>query len=264
MRDKIKVLFLASDPFHDRAPLRLDEEVRAIGNALLKGRARDGVELIPYFATRTRDLQEALLRHDPQIVHFAGHGGGSGVIYLGDAQGRPGAVGKEALAELFGILSEWIKVVILNGCDTLPIVEALGGVVDYAIGMSQPLTDASAIVFAEAFYGAVGMGRTVQTSFQLAVSQLKLEGNAEAAKPVLRIRPGVDPSVPLVTPAATPPSPAQSAGGGAAVEPSEPGMVSDIKSFQADDVLFENRPGTGKSVHRFDNVSGRGFIFRNN
>ncbi|HEX8673357.1 MAG TPA: hypothetical protein VF710_15790 [Longimicrobium sp.] len=263
MRDKIKVLFLASDPFHDRAPLRLDEEVRTIGNALLKGRARDGVELIPYFATRTRDLQEALLRHDPQIVHFAGHGGGSGVIYLGDAHGRPGAVGKEALAELFGILSEWIKVVILNGCGTLPIVEALSDVVDYSIGMNAPLTDASAIVFAEAFYGAVGMGRTVKTSFQLAVSQLKLEGNAEASKPVLRIRSGVDPTVPLVTPAALP-SPGPDAEGGAAVESSDAGMISDIKSFQADDVLFENRPGTGKSVHRFDNVSGRGFIFRNN
>lgn len=262
MADTIKVLFLASDPFRDRAPLRLDEEVRAIDHALRKGRAHEGVELIPHFATRTRDLQDALLRHDPQIVHFAGHGGDGGVIYLGGADGRPGAVGKEALAKLFGILSEWIKVVVLNGCDTLPIVEALGEVVDYAIGMNRPLSDASAIVFAEAFYGALGMGRTVQASFSLAVNQLQLEGNAEASKPVLRIRSGVDPAVPLVSAAAVP-SPAP-AGDGSAVEPSDIGMVTEIKTLDADDVLFENRAGSGKSVHRFDNVSGRGYIFRNN
>ena len=73
MRDRIRVLFLASDPFRDRAPLRLDEEVRAIDHALRKGSARDRVELVSHFATRTRDLQDALMRHDPQIVHFAGH-----------------------------------------------------------------------------------------------------------------------------------------------------------------------------------------------
>lgn len=41
--------------------------------------------------------------------------------------------------------------VVLNGCDTLPTVEALGELVDYAIEMNRPLSDAAAIVFAEAF-----------------------------------------------------------------------------------------------------------------
>jgi hypothetical protein len=94
-------------------------------------------------------------------------------------------VTREALAELFGILSEWIKVVILNGSDTLPIVEALGEVVDYSIGMDQPLSDPSAIAFAEAFYGALGLGETVPASFDLAV-----RGFQGDALPVLRIRPG--------------------------------------------------------------------------
>jgi hypothetical protein len=165
------------------------------------------VKLVPCFAPRTRDLQDALLLHDPRIVHFAGPGDGGGVIHLADAYGRRGVVEKEALAELFGILSEWIKVVILNGCDTLPLVETLGGVVDYAIGMDQPLGDASAIVFAEAFYGALATGRPVQASFDLAVGGLNGEAHAASTIPVLRIRPGVDPAVPLVAPAG-PPCPA--------------------------------------------------------
>ena len=204
MQDKIRVLFLASDPFRDRAPLVLDREVRAVRG----GVARGGVELIPYFAANTRELQTALLLHEPQIVHFAGHGAG---IHLADAHGRPGAVGKEALATLFGILSEWVKVVVLNGSDTLPLVRVLGEVVDHAIGMDQPLGDTSAIVFARAFYGALAAGRTVQASFDLAVRQLEMEGSAGSAIPVLRSRPGVDPAEPLgAEPGGPPPPPASS------------------------------------------------------
>jgi hypothetical protein len=182
MREGIEVLFLTSDPFREGAALRLDEEVRAVERAIRRRRARARVKLVPYFAARTRDLQHALMLHDPQIVHFAGDGG---LIYLGGASGGRGVVTREALAELFGILSEWIKVVILNGSDTLPIVEALGEVVDYSIGMDQPLSDPSAIAFAEAFYGALGLGETVPASFDLAV-----RGFQGDALPVLRIRPG--------------------------------------------------------------------------
>ena len=242
MRDRIRVLFLASDPFRDRAPLRLDEEVRAIDHALRKGSARDRVELVSHFATRTRDLQDALMRHDPQIVHFAGHGDDPGVLYLGDEYGRPRPVGKEALGKLFGILGEWIKVVVLNGCDTLPTVEVLGEVVDYAIGMNRPLTDAAALIFAEAFYGALAMGRTVKESFDLGVCQLEIEGSDESATPVLRIRPGVDPAAPLAVrpPDGAPPS---TEGGGSAA-PGRPRLAGTFERYRGAKALFEVLPGS--------------------
>lgn len=210
MQDTVEALFLASDPFREGASLRLHTEVRGVERAIRRGPARDRVKLVPCFAPRTRDLQDALLLHDPRIVHFAGPGDGGGVICLADAYGRRGVAEKDALAKLFGILSEWIKIVILNGCDTLPLVDALGGVVDYAIGMDQPLGDASAIVFAEAFYGALGMGKPVQASYDLAVSRLASEAHAASAIPVLRIRTGVDPAVPLIAPAG-PPAPPEAA-----------------------------------------------------
>ncbi|HEX8694424.1 MAG TPA: hypothetical protein VF746_18525 [Longimicrobium sp.] len=259
MENAIKVLFLASDPFRDRAPLRLDEEVRAIDHALRKGRAHEGVKLIPHFATRTRDLQDALLRHDPQIVHFAGHGGDGGVLYLGDEHGRPRQVTKEALGKLFGILQEWIKVVVLNGCDTVPTVEVLGEVVDYAIGMNRALTDPPAIVFARAFYGALAMGRTVKESFDLGVIQLEIEGHAETT-PVLRVRPGVDPTVPLV-PRPAEESPASPAG---AAKPADASMVDVFERFRGDHTVFEVLPGSGneKQENRFGDASGNHWTFR--
>jgi hypothetical protein len=268
MRDTVKVLFLASDPFRDRAPLRLDEEVRAIEHALQRGSAREGVELIPCFATRIRDLQYALLRHEPQIVHFAGHGGDTGVLYLGDEHGRPRPVGREALAKLFGLLRERTRVVILNGCDTLPTVDALGEVVDYAIGMNRPLTDPSAIVFARAFYGTLAMGEAVKASFDFAVNQLELEQNPEATTPVLRIRPGVDPAVPLVAPPPASPAAAPAAGGGAGAQPTTlpDGQVINIGKLRGDGTVWENRPGSDKKDTQrinIDEATGNGYVFRN-
>ncbi len=258
MKDKIKILFLASDPFRGRAPLRLDEEVRAIEHALRKGSARDRVELVACFAARARDLQDALMRHHPRIVHFAGHGKDEGGFYLGDVYGRPVAVGKEALAKMFG-LSKGIEVVVMNGCDTLPIVDALREIVDYTIGTKQPLSDASAIDFAEAFYGALAMGETVQASFDRAVNQLELEENTESTIPVLRIRPGVDPAVRLVAE----PAPGLAPNGREGINAPGGGQENTFETFNGEDVLIENRPGNENQVNRFGPTTVRGFTLRN-
>lgn len=202
MRDKLKVLFLAADPFRDRARLELGEEVRAIDEAIQRGSARDSVELVSHFATRTRDLQYALLRHEPHIVHFAGHGGAKGVIYVGDEHGQPRAVGKEALGRLFGILEGEVRAVVLNGCHTLPVVEVLREVVDHAIGTNRRISDLAAIEFAAAFYTALAFGRGVRQSFELAVNQLQLEGGGEDDIPVLRSRAGAADGPLLAVPAA--------------------------------------------------------------
>jgi hypothetical protein len=57
----IKLLFLAANPT-DTDRLRLDEE------------SRDQFELKTHWAVRADDLQELLMRYQPDIVHFSGHG----------------------------------------------------------------------------------------------------------------------------------------------------------------------------------------------
>lgn len=201
MRKTIKVLFLAADPFQSGAPLQLDVEMRAIKEALRQGRARDTLEFVSHSGTRSRDLHRALLHHEPQIVHFAGHGGAAGVIFLGDENGRPRAVDKDALGRLFGILDGEVRAVILNACDTLPVVEVLRDVVDYAIGTNRPIRDSSAITFSEGFYTALSFGKGIQQAFDFAVNQLQLDGTGESGVPVLRARIGAD-DEPLLSAAA--------------------------------------------------------------
>ena len=192
MREKIRVLLLAADPFAETR-LRLEEEVRAIDGAIQRGSARDRLELLPHLAVRVRDLQAVLLRHRPQIVHFAGHGDVSGGIVVGDDFGQPKAVARDALNLLFRVLANPPRVVVLNACSTLTAENADDNVVDVIIGMNNEIGDDSAIFFAEGFYGALAEGETVAKAFEHGVVRLKLEGSPDAMMPVLRIRPGVDP-----------------------------------------------------------------------
>jgi len=191
MREKIRVLLLAADPFTETR-LRLEEEVRAIDGAIQQGSARDRLELLPHLAVRVRDLQAVLLRHRPQIVHFAGHGDVSGGIVVGDDFGQPKAVARDALNLLFRVLANPPRVVVLNACSTLTGENSDDNVVDVIIGMNNEIGDDSAIFFAEGFYGALAAGETVAKAFEHGVVRLKLEGSPDAMMPVLRIRPGVD------------------------------------------------------------------------
>lgn len=192
MREKIRVLLLAADPFTETR-LRLEEEVRAIDGAIQQGNGRDRLELLPHLAVRVRDLQAVLLRHRPHIVHFAGHGDVSGGIVVGDDFGQPKAVARDALNLLFRVLANPPRVVVLNACSTLTPENADDNVVDVIIGMNNEIGDDAAIFFAEGFYGALGEGETVAKAFEHGVVRLKLEGSPDAMMPVLRIRPGVNP-----------------------------------------------------------------------
>ena len=73
VNNMIKILFLAANPI-GTSQLRLDEEVRGIEQALRQSEYRERFEIKQHWAVRVIDLQDYLLWHKPNIVHFSGHG----------------------------------------------------------------------------------------------------------------------------------------------------------------------------------------------
>jgi hypothetical protein len=198
--DKIRVLFLASDPFKQDA-LALDEEIRAITEKVESAEYRDRLELISAWAVQPGDLQKLLLKHRPHVVHFSGHGSRAEQLILKDKNGQPKPVSKDALLDLFDVLRDNIRVVVLNACDTKTQAEAIAEKIDSTIGMNAGIGDEAAIIFAAAFYQALAFGRDVETAFKLGKGALKLEGIPEDQIPELHHRGGVEPAkVVLVDP----------------------------------------------------------------
>jgi hypothetical protein len=190
MADKIRILFLAAEPT-DLGRRRLDEEYHEIDRVLRVGSMRDSFELIPQFALRRGELQEALLRHKPHIVHFTGHGNEREIFLMDDA-GVSRPVEKEALARLFHILKDNIRVVVLNACYSRVQADSISRVVDYTVGIDSAVGVEASIGFAAAFYRALSYGRSVQEAVELGRNSLGLEKLPEADAPQLLLREGVD------------------------------------------------------------------------
>ena len=77
----MRVLFLGSSPAAETR-LRLDREYREIDAHLREnGSGGASIELVGSWAVRIPDLSRELLRHQPDVVHFSGHGAPDGLLF---------------------------------------------------------------------------------------------------------------------------------------------------------------------------------------
>lgn len=91
-----RILFLAANPT-DKSQLQLVNEINRIDEELLKAGLRVQFELEQRHEVRISQLQELLLRFNPQIVHFTGHGKEESALVFIDEQNRSQVVPPAAL-----------------------------------------------------------------------------------------------------------------------------------------------------------------------
>jgi hypothetical protein len=183
------ILFLGANP-SDTTRLALHREVREIEQRLRASEHRDAFRIEQAWAIRATDLQEQLLRHRPSIIHFSGHGSLAGELLLEDESGQAKPVTTAALGNLFRVLGQDIRCVVLNACFSEAQARTIAEHVDSVVGMTAAVEDHSAIAFASAFYQALGYGEDVQTAFDLGCGQIALAGLGYANVPRLFVREG--------------------------------------------------------------------------
>lgn len=189
---KITILFLAANP-KDTNQLRLDEEVRTIDERLRLAQYRDRFNLEQQWAVRTGDILDAMLRYQPHIVHFSGHGSADGALIFEDAAGAARPVSAAALGALFAAL-EGVRCVVLNACWSAAHAAQIAESVDCVVGMTRSVSDEAAISFAAGFYRGLGERKNVVAALKLGRAQIMLDGSNEQQTPELVAQPGVDPA----------------------------------------------------------------------
>lgn len=182
-----KILILTANP-KNTDKLRLEEEVREIQEGLQRSRSRDQFEIISKWAVRPDDLRRALLDHEPQIVHFSGHGVGSEGLVLENNVGQMKTVNGQSLARLFRLFQHKVECVLLNACYSEVQAEAIHQHIEHVIGMTQAIGDRAAIEFAVGFYDGLGAGRSYADAFEFGLAAIDLEGLSETATPQLKQR----------------------------------------------------------------------------
>jgi CHAT domain len=179
----LRILFLASSPV-DNHHLRLDQEVREIDLALRQSDFRDRIDLRQHHALRHTDLQAALLRHRPQILHFSGHGEPEGLCFEDEA-GQTRSIPGSLMARILGVFKKQIRCVVLNACHTQSQAETIAKEIDCVIGMSTAIGDRASTRFSSAFYQALAFGSSVEMAFQLGCAQIDLDRLQEGDTPRL-------------------------------------------------------------------------------
>lgn len=143
----------------------MDKEVREIKESLRRAKLREQFDIRSEWAISFEDLRRALLDHEPQIVHFSGHGDKDGLVLEGELElAEP--ISSEALSRLFELFSKHIECVILNACYSAPQAAAINKHIIYVIGMPGKINDKAAIKFSVGFYDALGAGENVEKAFK--------------------------------------------------------------------------------------------------
>jgi hypothetical protein len=173
MTEKIRILFLSANSW-TMSRILVDEEAREISQKIHEGQYRDCFELYKYPATQPTDLQQLLLRYQPHIVHFSGHGNKRQKIILAGRHSRGKSVDQHGLADVFALYKSHVRLVLLNACFTKEQARSISEVVDYSIGAAKPIGDKASVAFAGAFYRALGFGKSVRDAFASAKAELVL------------------------------------------------------------------------------------------
>ncbi|MCG8424802.1 MAG: pentapeptide repeat-containing protein [Proteobacteria bacterium] len=186
------ILVLGANPV-DAAPLALDREMRAIEKAIRESKYKDSIELISRWAVGLEDLQLALLEHQPEIVHFSGHGLAEGVMLVNES-GNGHVMQPELLAAVVCAVQDNVRLAVFNACYSHVQAEAITKHIDCAIGMAHTIDDGAALKFASAFYRAIGLGRSLQEAFDLGKATYHSVADVHACGPTMTVKDGVKPS----------------------------------------------------------------------
>lgn len=172
------ILLLAANPIGSQY-LRLGEEMREIQEGLKRSRNRERYSIATAQAVRYRDIRRAILEHEPQIIHFSGHGAGEEGLVFEDETGAAKLVDAEALAGLFQLFSGQVECVILNACYSQVQAQAIAQHIPCVIGMKKAIGDRGAIEFAVGFYDALGARKSYEFAYNLGCNAIRMAGILE-------------------------------------------------------------------------------------
>lgn len=174
----LRILMVLSHP-KDAMPLNVDTEIAMIRRAVRDAEEAGRIEIDFVEEGTLENLERALTENDYHILHYSGHGSvapqGSFLVMEDEAgMSRP-----VFLRQLLPVLqqSKSLRFVFLSACKagTITATQATSGiatgllqVTPAVLAMQFSVQDRSASLLAEAFYGSLGRGRTIEEAMHQA------------------------------------------------------------------------------------------------
>lgn len=185
------VLFVSANP-DPRSPLQVEKEQNRIVKVRNGSRHQSKVRIESLPDLDIAEFAKSLRLHSPAVLHFSGHGGRDGSLVMRDQDGKTHKMNPKGLSRLLALQKTTLRLIVLNACYSSELAKLLLSDIDCVIGMSAAVADDAAVLFAQAFYGALFDGQSVgeafATSSAIVAARYENEGNA----PTLETKVGVD------------------------------------------------------------------------
>ncbi len=203
-KDPLDMLIIIANP-EDQYPLNPDEWEKIITTALYKPLKAKKIKIRTIKRATRREISKALLKQQPDIVQFVGHGiyrSGKGYLALVDEKtGKTWELDDERFASLFLGSDDHLGLVSLATCESAKTDSPKGflGIapkivqrgVPAVVAMRYRVLISTAEIFLEEFYNALAENKPVDWAIQWARNQVSLDkgiDNREFATPVLFMR----------------------------------------------------------------------------
>ncbi|MEM8891964.1 MAG: hypothetical protein AAGD28_28555 [Bacteroidota bacterium] len=185
-KPKTRILFLSANPTNAQRS-GIDRELREIEIELRMAKMSDQFELAHQMAVTPRQLQESLVKFEPDIVHFTGTANERGVVLENEA-GAAKEVRTEDFAGIFKLMAEKISCVLLNMSHSRQQADMIHRFIPCVIGTEDEMSAGSSQAFSVGFYKALAAGKDFDFAFKLGENGIRLENPEEKAHPFLLLR----------------------------------------------------------------------------
>ena len=181
---KTKILYISSTaplPNQTSGEIPSIKTFKAIEKIINLSKYGHHFEIIPEYDLEPAYIQEAIMHHSPDIIHYFGHGA-KGCLYFQNEDGSLEATKLGPFVDMFQIFNEYqrrsggkeIKLVILVACNSDSIAKAVSKNVYCTIGVSNEMPIEAGIAFSEEFYAHLCEERDVKCAYSFASNAPKL------------------------------------------------------------------------------------------
>lgn len=191
MSDILKLLLLATNSV-DTVDSKTSDEIQAIDRAIQVAPLRTRFEIRKEPALRLSDIGPLLLKHNPDLLHIAGHSRETEGLILENDRGHKANVQCDQFKEVLLGADTKVRLVFFSFCYSAQCAKELSTEFDFTLGIEGEIDVESSLIFAPAFYSALASGKSIQKAVEYGKSIMRLEKRSDADGVVLYIREGVD------------------------------------------------------------------------
>ncbi|MEM8510200.1 MAG: hypothetical protein AAF717_20370 [Bacteroidota bacterium] len=180
-----KILFFSANPTDKDYLEKLNDEKHQIEfHSLKQSSGNEQYKLEISNGSTVNDFIQDFNSHKPNILHFAGHSNGYGIVLINN-KGKSKIVKTRYLVEFFKQKNRYLNCIVFNSCLSATLGKDISQLVGNVIAMNDLIEGTTALTFATGFYSSLFSGNDTKEAFFDGKSSIGMNSLPGANIPVL-------------------------------------------------------------------------------